>query len=264
MKVQQFTKNPIGRDFVVGDLHGCHSGFMKALEAIEFDSYCDRILCVGDLVDRGPDSPGTLELMKEDWFWSIKGNHEEMIENGYTSGYNGATWAKKLMTDDPGRYSELLGIISTMPYAFDIHYGDKRYVVTHAELPQICYRPEGQIDQIYTHEITHRLSSEDPVTWGRYMKHFNNVIPGVEWVIHGHTVFSSPQIAGNRIHLDTGFYYGTESDKPSTLTLFQLGKDELIQVLINHHNNDKPIITRSTPTRPSDLEHQAESNEWPI
>ena len=52
-KLQTFTANPYGRDFVVGDVHGCVSALHRQLSALKFDYQHDRLFCTGDLVDRG-------------------------------------------------------------------------------------------------------------------------------------------------------------------------------------------------------------------
>lgn len=68
--LQLLTENTCGRDFVVGDLHGYYTPLMQRLEELHFEPSCDRVLAVGDLIDRGPDSVRCLELLKEPWFFS--------------------------------------------------------------------------------------------------------------------------------------------------------------------------------------------------
>ena len=43
--------NQVGRDFVVGDVHGCFRTLEVALLEIEFDPIRDRLFGVGDLVN---------------------------------------------------------------------------------------------------------------------------------------------------------------------------------------------------------------------
>ena len=71
--------NLIGRDFVIGDIHGEYDQLMTCLNKIEFDKSKDRLFCVGDLIDRGPKSEKVLTLLKEDWIFSVLGNHEDMM-----------------------------------------------------------------------------------------------------------------------------------------------------------------------------------------
>ena len=52
----RFAQNTVGRDFAVGDIHGCFTELQRGLDAIGFDPSTDRLFSVGDLVDRGPES----------------------------------------------------------------------------------------------------------------------------------------------------------------------------------------------------------------
>jgi serine/threonine protein phosphatase 1 len=71
--------NECGRDFVVGDLNGCYSLLMRALDSVKFDISKDRLISLGDLIDRGDESQRCLSLLDEPWFLAIKGNHEAMF-----------------------------------------------------------------------------------------------------------------------------------------------------------------------------------------
>jgi serine/threonine protein phosphatase 1 len=74
--IRYFQKNKIGRDFVCGDIHGCFDELECELKNNHFNESCDRIFCVGDLIDRGPRSKDALEYYQKDWFRTVKGNHE--------------------------------------------------------------------------------------------------------------------------------------------------------------------------------------------
>src|SRR3546814_7017992 len=76
---QRMPANTVGRDFIVGDMHGCLDLFQAQLDRIGFDPTKDRIFSVGDLADRGPDSMGCLRLLREPWFHAVRGNHEDML-----------------------------------------------------------------------------------------------------------------------------------------------------------------------------------------
>src|SRR5689334_9938755 len=77
--VHRYPRNDSGRDFVVGDIHGCFTQLRKELEARGFDPRRDRLFAVGDLVDRGPESDGLLEAVERFGIKSVKGNHEDVI-----------------------------------------------------------------------------------------------------------------------------------------------------------------------------------------
>lgn len=75
--VAKILANSKGHDFVIGDLHGALSSLEELMKEVKFNTSKDRILCVGDLTDRGPNSIECLELLKEPWFHSVLGNHDE-------------------------------------------------------------------------------------------------------------------------------------------------------------------------------------------
>lgn len=64
--------------WAIGDLQGCHSAFLRLLEAIAFVPGTDRLWLTGDLVNRGPDSASTLrEVMAlGDAVTTVLGNHD--------------------------------------------------------------------------------------------------------------------------------------------------------------------------------------------
>ena len=55
---------PQGNIWVIGDLHGCHAEFEVLLKQLKLGP-ADRLVLLGDLVARGPDSLDTLRYVKE-------------------------------------------------------------------------------------------------------------------------------------------------------------------------------------------------------
>jgi len=72
----------IPRDLAFGDIHGCLAQFDALLESIA-PTVEDRIILLGDCVDRGPDSAGVinriLQLDQTHRITAIMGNHEQMM-----------------------------------------------------------------------------------------------------------------------------------------------------------------------------------------
>ena len=64
--------------YAVGDIQGCYEPLSQLLDAVNFDQSKDTLLCVGDLVNRGPDSLKTLRLLKSlnNQCISVLGNHD--------------------------------------------------------------------------------------------------------------------------------------------------------------------------------------------
>jgi len=62
--------------WLVGDLQGCAKPFERLLKEIRFDSQHDELWCLGDLVNRGPDSAATLRSWNDVGGRGILGNHD--------------------------------------------------------------------------------------------------------------------------------------------------------------------------------------------
>ena len=65
----------MGRTIAIGDVHGCAREFEKLLKKIKPQSG-DRIIQVGDLINKGPDSATSIALAKANQIETLMGNHE--------------------------------------------------------------------------------------------------------------------------------------------------------------------------------------------
>lgn len=64
--------------YAVGDIQGCYDPLARGLDKINFDQSKDTLLCVGDLVNRGPDSLKVMELVisLKNQCVTVLGNHD--------------------------------------------------------------------------------------------------------------------------------------------------------------------------------------------
>lgn len=62
--------------WLVGDIQGCIRELEQLLETIRFDSGRDELWCLGDLVNRGPDSLAVLRLWRSVGGLGVLGNHD--------------------------------------------------------------------------------------------------------------------------------------------------------------------------------------------
>lgn len=66
------------RTILIGDVHGCAAELGSLLERVRFGPG-DRLVLVGDLVARGPDSRGVLAIARDAGARSVLGNHEDKL-----------------------------------------------------------------------------------------------------------------------------------------------------------------------------------------
>ncbi len=67
-----------GRLIAVGDIHGCHQEFSDLISRLTLAKE-DRLVLLGDLVNRGPNSARVIELALENRAVSLLGNHERRL-----------------------------------------------------------------------------------------------------------------------------------------------------------------------------------------
>ncbi|MBM3226700.1 MAG: serine/threonine protein phosphatase, partial [Candidatus Tectomicrobia bacterium] len=69
-------------DYAIGDVHGCLDKLARLLALLNYDTTADRLIFLGDYIDRGPDSKGVLDLLlclqqENPTNVFLMGNHEE-------------------------------------------------------------------------------------------------------------------------------------------------------------------------------------------
>lgn len=85
-RVLRLPRNELGRDFIVGDIHGSYDMVLQAMKQVGFDGAVDRLISVGDLVDRGIQSARSARFLAQSYVFAVKGNHEENLLRLYEHG----------------------------------------------------------------------------------------------------------------------------------------------------------------------------------
>lgn len=208
--VLKLAENTKGRDFVVGDIHGAYDLLDKALIAVGFDPEKDRLISVGDLIDRGAQSAKCLEYLKQPWFFAVKGNHEDMfldtVKNGKIDSasfqfnlQNGMGWIAK---ESPEKLREIEAAFQKLPLAIEIDTPRGTAGFVHADVP-------ADMDwQTFTQQL---IAGDDKTIqtalWGRSRVRGGNDdgVVGIDRLFFGHTPQAGGAVRlGNCYFVDTG------------------------------------------------------------
>lgn len=262
--IKTVEENVNGRDFVIGDLHGCYDELMSLLKYVSFDRTKDRLFSTGDLIDRGPKPKECLSLLKEKWFFSVFGNHEEIICNKISNPYNIAREEidyVKMVANFENKLKEL-------PFIYEIrHLLHNNVYILHSEiLPEHLYRFED--DDIGSQEYiiylnimkkfdiskniknfiefhkTHELSSnlKKKLIWSRkiisnfYKENKNNIEKNDFSFVNinknqkikifsGHNVVPFPIKIGQQYYIDTGAALGYSNKGVNSYLFSQFGHE---------------------------------------
>ena len=229
-----------GPVYAVGDVHGCRA-LLRGLEAlIKADAAQfagrPRIVLLGDMVDRGPDTAGLIDDLLRPLPWAtrlaVRGNHEEMMLAFLEDPARNATWL------DQGGYETLrsygLALDPSAPLALPrrrlqqmlaAHLPEEHLAWLRDLAAGLVLSLQGQ-DWVLAHAgfDPDRSFADQPLSalvWGGRR-------PGPEasvHLVHGHVLQTKVRITGTCIGIDTGAF------KTGTLTALRLAEGALPYLL---------------------------------
>lgn len=219
---------------VIGDVHGCHVELVHLLRELGYSpggAHPDgrKVVFVGDLVDRGPDTPGVLRLVMAmaaaGNAVSVRGNHEEKLVRalkGHAVQLNHGLEqsVEQLARETPEFRAEVLAFCDSLVPHFVLDGG--KLVIAHAGLPESYHGRES---------ARTRSLALWGVSTGRYdAKGFPVRYPwaqdyrGAAMVLYGHTPVEEPTWVNGTLCLDTGCVFG------GSLTALRYPEREIVSV----------------------------------
>lgn len=209
LPIWSYEANAKGRDFVVGDIHGCFDLLETGLKRIQFDPETDRLFSVGDLVDRGAQSHLALEWLNKPWFMAVRGNHEQMAIDAAEGLFdpknyaaNGGQW---FMALEPEEQKRIARAFEVLPFAIEIQTKNGLVGIVHADCPLADWN-----DLRIALNGHNRHGYENLLMWSRERITSKNEaeVENVSAVIVGHTPVRQCLAFGNVVYLDTGAVFG--------------------------------------------------------
>lgn len=77
-------KNKQIRTIMIGDVHGCLDELQRLVRKLNLSAE-DRVIMLGDLINRGPDPVGCVDFVASNGFECLLGNHEDEYLNEFES-----------------------------------------------------------------------------------------------------------------------------------------------------------------------------------
>jgi serine/threonine protein phosphatase 1 len=184
--------------YVVGDVHGCRETFERLLDRLDVTPD-DLVVCVGDLVRKGPDSQGALSLVRErENVLSVRGNNEQGLLDGSKSDPS--------LDEDDYEYMESLPLAISWDDAVVIHGG-----VNHRK-------------PLADHSVEDLLNMRSLAGGGYQRPYWFETRTEGPRVFFGHTVLAEAFETPYAVGLDTGCVYGGE------LTAYDFRAGEFVSV----------------------------------
>ena len=212
---------------VIGDVHGCLPELLLLLDKLGYQVTSDdagrpvnaahpagrRVIFLGDLVDRGPDSPGVLRLamgmVAAGTALAVPGNHEEKLlralrGNKVRVSHGLETTLEQLAAQPP----EFRAAVEMFLDGLTSHYvlDGGRLVVAHAGLSEkLQGRASGRVRSFCLYGQT-TGETDDYGLPVRYP--WAEDYRGRAMVLYGHTPVPTPEWVNNTLCLDTGCVFG--------------------------------------------------------
>jgi bis(5'-nucleosyl)-tetraphosphatase (symmetrical) len=169
--------------YAIGDIQGCLASFRQLLDRVSFTPSSDRLWLVGDLVNRGPDSLGTLRFIKNlgSSIRLVLGNHDLFLlaaAEGITTLRSKDTIQDILSA--PDRF-DLIEWLRQQP----LHHREESFLMVHAGL-----LPQWTIEEAtaLAHEVETQLRGPDyraflQALFHRSTQHWSPSLKGLERLV---------------------------------------------------------------------------------
>jgi protein phosphatase len=212
---------------VIGDVHGCLPELLVLLEKLRYTLTRDdagqavnaahpegrRVIFLGDLVDRGPDSPGVLRLamgmVAAGTALAVPGNHEDKLLRALRGrkvrvSHGLETTLEQLAAEPP----EFRAAVETFLDGLTSHYvlDGGRLVVAHAGLSA---RLQGRASARVRSFCLYGQTTGETDDYGLPVRYpWAEDYRGRAVVLYGHTPVPAPEWVNNTLCLDTGCVFG--------------------------------------------------------
>lgn len=196
------------RTIFIGDVHGCIDELRAMVRKLAV-AQDDRVICIGDLINKGPDSAAVLRYVYSAGFECIRGNHDQSYCDSPAHPANRAI------------RSEISKHVHEWFISLPLYLKEECFVAVHAGFP-----PNSKLSQVPARLLMNIR------TWDGRGEHINR-LGDPPWyklytkkrkVIYGHWAAQGLNVRKTTIGLDSGCAYGKQ------LSAYVLETEEIVQV----------------------------------
>lgn len=190
------------RTIIVGDVHGCSTELDALLDRVQLD-LGDMLVFVGDVVAKGPDPRGVLDIIRRTGAILVRGNHEDRLIGwkrepaAYPLGKSHRETVDKLRPED-------WTILESSPFWYDLPEHEAR-VVHAGVLPGLPIEKQTASVLVTVRSVDGKGQPSDKAVgyplWGELYK-------GPPHIVFGHNAVTGLQLHPWATGLDTGCVYG--------------------------------------------------------
>jgi serine/threonine protein phosphatase 1 len=195
--------------YAIGDIHGCLNHLINLLDLVNPDLEQDKLVFVGDYVDRGPNASSVVEFIIDlkkrhnpENIICLMGNHERMFRDflqGQEEMFFIVNGGAETAVSYWGKYWESSNRIIPPEHdkfflSLRLYYETENYIFVHGGLrPGLPLAEQKEEDLLWIRKEF--IQSE--YDFGRR-------------IIFGHTPVRTPLVMPNKIGIDTGAVYGNK------------------------------------------------------
>ncbi|CAH0488776.1 unnamed protein product [Peronospora farinosa] len=209
------------RVLVIGDVHGCYDELQLLLQVCQYSSPNDRLVFVGDLVNKGPKSLEVVRFVRDSGSLCVRGNHEDAALSAYYNWVHGGRvpgtakypYVELMETDD-------VEFLEQLPFSLSLPHHNNVIVVHAGVVPEVEIKDQRPFD-LYKIRLVQREKAEDEKSkWkplekekfkskeGGKPKRWAEMWSGPRHVYFGHAAGAGLQQESFATGLDTGCCYG--------------------------------------------------------
>ena len=190
------------RIFFVGDVHGCFEELQLLLKKAGYDPLCHRLILLGDLINKGPDSFKVLSYARDNkQVTSLMGNHEFKFIQALEQNLPLSDVLQNLKAKMGKKVKEWLFWIKSLP----LYIEEEGFIAVHGGLVPGEHPRQSKAEYLlnirYWDGTGQNMKNQSFPAW-------HSLYTGSQLVIYAHWAAQGLKIKKNSIGLDTGCVYG--------------------------------------------------------